>query len=344
VIGFYDALLARLRDMPDIEAAGASDRLPLGDVPPSTDIRLEGDAAPEPGLEPRAEYSTVTPGWFAAAGVRVLRGRAFTDADSATAPRVVVINEALAHAYSAGRDPLGRRLALSNESLRFLARDRPPVVDFASAYRDVIGVVADVRSALDAQARPAVYVPLAQRPERQMSVTVRAAVPAATLVETVRLAVRELDPLQSIGRARTLDEVVAAEAGDARFRAQLTGVLAAIALALAAIGVYGVVSHGVARRTREIGLRIALGATTADVVRLSARDGLRPALLGTAAGLPGALLAASAIRSLLFGVPPFDVATFAAAMTLLLGASAVASWLPARRAMRIDPSEALRTE
>jgi putative ABC transport system permease protein len=189
-----------------------------------------------------------------------------------------------------------------------------------------------------------VYVPLAQRPERQMSVTVRAAGPAATLVETVRLAVRELDPLQSIGRARTLDEVVAAEAGDARFRAQLTGVLAAIALALAAIGVYGVVSHGVARRTREIGLRIALGATTADVVRLSARDGLRPALLGTAAGLPGALLAASAIRGLLFGVPPFDVATFAAAMTLLLGASAVASWLPARRAMRIDPSEALRTE
>jgi predicted permease len=345
IVSFFEAVSERLTSLPQVNAAGAGTLLPLAGVPPSTDIRIEGEPPPEPGREARAEYSAVTPNWFAAAGVRLVAGRLLLGGDDAGAPRAAVINEALARAYFPERNPLGQRLALSNEALKFIARDRPPVHDFASAYRVIVGVVADVRQGtLEAPPAPAVYVPLAQRPERHLTMVVRGRGDPHALAAALRDAVREIDSAQPIGDVRVLEDVLDAATGDSRRRAQFTGALALLALLLAAIGVYGVVAYAAAQRTREFGIRIALGAQSGDILRLSARQGLLPALAGAALGLPAAAAAAAAIGALLFGVPPFDLPAFVVALALLGTVVAAAAWWPARRATRVDPARALRVE
>jgi putative ABC transport system permease protein len=341
---FYSALVARVSALPGVIAAGASDRVPLTGPPPSSDLRIEGEPAPEPGREPRAEYAVVTPGWFKAAGVRVLRGRAVMPNDDSDATAVTLINEAMARAYFPGRDPLGQRVALSNEAVRFVAPDRAPVLDFPSAYRTVVGVVNDIRPELQVPGRPAMYVPLAQRPGRRMTLVLRAAGDPRTLSGAVRRAVRELDSVQPIAQVRLLTDVVDAATEQSRFRAQLTAAVGLVGLVLAALGVYSVVAYAVAQRTREIGLRIALGARATDIVRLSARQGLRPVVIGALAGVPVSALVAVAIRGLLFGVAPFDPVAFLLAAMALLGVTAIACWVPARRALRVNPVQTLRAE
>jgi putative ABC transport system permease protein len=341
---FYRALVARVSALPGVIAVGASDRLPLTGPPPSSDLRIEGQPAPEPGREPRAEYAVVTPGWFKAAGVRVLRGRAVTPSDDRDATPVALINEALARTYFPGRDPLGKRMALSNEAVRFVARDRPPVLDFPGAYRTIVGIVDNIRPELQVPGRPAMYVPLAQRPGRRMTLVLRAIGDATNLAEAVRRSVRELDSVQPIAQVRMLADVVDAATEQSRFRAQLTSAVGLVGLLLAALGVYGAVAYAAAQRTREIGVRMALGARASDIVRLSAGEGIRPVVIGAIAGVPAAALVAVAIRGLLFGVEPFDPVAFLLAAITLLGVTGVACWVPARMALRVDPVETLRAE
>jgi len=345
IVAFADRLTVRVQASPGVAAAGASDQLPLtGPVPPS-DFRIEGGAEPEPGKEPRTQYSSASPGWFQASGVRLARGRFFTASDDALAARVAIINDAMARKYFAGVDPLGRRIALSNEALRFVAPDRPPIHDFPAAYRVIVGVVADVRAqALDAGAQPALIMPLAQHPTRQLTFVVRTADDPRLAAAAVADAVHDIDPAQPIAGTRTLEDVVAAATGESRLRAQLTAAFAVLALLLAAIGIYAAVAYAVAQRTFEIGVRLALGARSAHIVGLSARHGLVPAAIGLVVGLPCAGLAAAALERLLFDVPAFDRLTFAAALAILLGLAAVASWVPARRAGAIDPIRALRVD
>lgn len=251
----------------------------------------------------------------------------------------------MARVYFEGRNPIGQRFALSTEALRFPAPNRPPILDFPSAYRTIVGVVADVRqNAIEAVPAAAVYMPLAQAPDRALTLVVRADADPPALGRSLTRAVHAIDAAQPVGAPRTLESIVAAATDDSRFRARAMGVLSALALGLALVGIYGVVAYSVGQRTREIGIRIALGASRRHIVRLSVNTGLVPALVGAAAGVPIAALTANAIRSWLYGVDPVDAMTFAGVAMLLVTASAAASWLPARRAAQIEPTMALRTE
>ena len=344
IIAFADRLSARVAALPGVRAAGAATLLPLGQAA-STDFRIEGAPEPEAGREPRTEYASVTPGWFTAAGVRLVEGRRLTQADDARATRVAVINQTMARTYFGGQDPIGRRFALSTEALRFPAPNRPPIHDFPSAYRTIVGVVADVRqNAIESAPAAAVYVPLAQAPDRSLTLVVRADADPQALGRSLARAVHAIDATQPLGALRTLESIVAAATDDSRFRARAMAALSALALTLAVVGIYGVVAYSVGQRTREIGIRIALGASRRHIVRVSVGAGLGPALIGVAVGVPLAGLVAQTIRSWLFGVDPVDATTFGAAALILVTASAAASWIPARRAARIEPAVALRTE
>jgi putative ABC transport system permease protein len=343
-VAFADRLTARAAALPGVRAAGAATLVPLGQAP-STDFRIESAPEPEAGREPRTEYAAVTPDWFKAAGIRIVEGRGFTSADDAEATRVAVINRTMATMYFGGQNPVGRRFALSTEALRFPAPNRPPVHDFPSAYRTIVGVVADVRqNAIEGAPAAAMYMPFAQAPDRALTLVVRAEGDPQALGSALARAVHAIDASQPVGQLRTLTSIVSAATDDSRFRARAMAALSGVALVLALLGIYGVVAYAVSQRTREIGIRIALGASRRHVVRLGVGAGLLPALAGTAIGLPVAALTARAIQSWLYRVDPIDLATFTAVTVVLIGVSVAASWIPARRAARIEPSAALRAE
>jgi len=342
---FYDEILTQLEAMPGVSAAGAGQQLPLAGPLPSTDIRIAGEPAPEPGREPRAEYQSVSAAWFAAVGAGIEAGRAFAAGEGMGAPRVALINQAMARTYFAGRNPLGARVALSHEALRFPGPNQPPVLDFPAAYRHIVGVVGDVRQgALDAPAAPTIYLPLNQAPPAQVTLVVRGEAGPAALLEAARRAVRTVDATQPVTAPRSLQSVADAAAGESRLRALLLSGFGLMALLLAAIGIFGVVSHEVGLRTRELGIRLALGARPDSLVRETVRHGLVPVMFGFALGVPAAAIGALAIGRLLYEVAPLDPWTFTAVAALLLLAAAAASWVPARRVARVDPTVAIRTD
>jgi putative ABC transport system permease protein len=263
--------------------------------------------------------------------------------DGAQSPRVAVINEAMAKRFWPNEDPIGKRVALSVESLRFDRPNAPPRLDFEGAAREIVGVVADVRaSAIADPAMPGMYLPFAQRPVTDLTITVRTSGDPTRLVAPVRTAVRALDPDQPVSGIATMSDIVSASVQQPRDRTTLISIFAGVALLLAALGVYGVMAHGVSERTREIGVRVALGAASRDVVGLIVRGALGMTSIGVALGLVGGFLASRLLGSLLFGVTSTDLPTFAVASLVILGVAALASWLPARRASRVDPAVALR--
>jgi putative ABC transport system permease protein len=271
------------------------------------------------------------------------RGRLLADADGTTAPRVAVINETMARRFWPNDNPIGKRVTLTIEALRFTQRNAPPTFDFEGSAREIVGVVADVRaSAIGDPVLPAMYVPFAQRPVTNLTLAVRASGDATQLIAPIRAAVRALDPDQPVSSVATMSEIVAASVQQPRDRTALLGVFAVVALVLAAIGVYGVMAYGVNERTREIGVRVALGADAADVVRLVVRGALGMTAMGVALGLVGGFAASRLLESLLFGVTATDVPTFATAAVIILVVAGLATWLPARRAARVDPVVALR--
>jgi predicted permease len=325
-------LSERLAALPGVERLAAVSHIPLSPVETAGDLRLEGQAPdPERG-NPRTSWRMATPGYFETLDIPLLAGRVFQETDTAEAPGVVVLEGRLARRLYPEQDPLGHRLAL----LRF---------DGTEDWRTVIGVVADVRQqSLTSETGDQLYVPYDQFPFGLVNFVLRAGVAPEALTPEVRRAVAEIDPDLPVLDLQPLREYVETALSEHRFHALLFGIFAAVALVLAVAGVYGVMAYSVAQRTREIGLRVALGADRPDILRLVVRQGLRLAGLGVVVGLAGALGLVRWIESLLFGVRGTDVATYLVAGLVVCALAWLASYLPARRAVRVEPAAALRQE
>jgi putative ABC transport system permease protein len=326
----------RLRESPGVRAAGAVTGLPLASTRGDWGIRIEGRP-----MDPRdslaADWQVVTPGYFEAIGTPLRRGRTFTDADTATTLPAIIINETMARKYWPGVDAVGRRMTMGGN-------DR---------WLTIVGIVADIHHrGLDREPRPEMYRPHTQfrygDPNAPavptMTWVVRTADDPRAAVSYARAAVRAVDARLGISNVATMDEVVADSTSDRRLNMLLFVLLGALALALAAVGVYGVVAYSVSQRTHEIGVRMAIGARPNDVVRLMLSEGGRLAIVGVVVGSLVALAAARLIRGLLFEVSASDPMTFVAVAAALLAVALLASYIPARRATRVDPMIALRGE
>jgi predicted permease len=322
---FWSALLARVRALPGVRTAAVASQVPLTS-PGYVTFEIEGrESQPGEDLQPFA----VGEGYFEAMGIPLLRGRAITAQDERGAPRVAVINAEMARRFWPGRDPIGQRITLSD----------------TSNYRTVVGVVADVaQEAIAAKPYPQLYASAAQDLSSTMTLVVRTTGSPEALVGAVRQAVGALDPQLPVYGVTTMEQRVARSIAGPRLTATLVAAFGVAALTLAAFGIYGVVAYSVQQRRRELGVRIAIGAAADDVVRLVIRQGMRPALVGVVVGLVCAGVGARLLGSRLYGVRPLDPVAFAAVAAFLSAVALLATWLPARRATRISPSEALRAD
>jgi putative ABC transport system permease protein len=338
-VQFYRQLEDRLRAIPGVAAAGAVTNLPLATSLGDLNFRIEGRPVPEGEVSPRADWQVVTPGYFGAMGLRLLRGRVLGTEDTEDAAGAVVINRTLADRYWPDEDPLGKRFELGGGA--------------GPGWVTVVGIVADVRHG--SLADPPVnqmYLPHAQfrfwnggSAVSAMTLVLQAedGDPGA-LTSDLRAAVGAIDPDLALAEVRPMTDVFAASLGREQVLVLLSGSFAFLALVLGALGIYGVVANDVTRRTREIGVRVALGARTGTVVGMVVRRGGRLAFTGIGLGMIGALVVTRALQGLLFQVTPYDPITLAGVAVLLAAVAIAASWLPARRAARIDPMEALRAE
>jgi putative ABC transport system permease protein len=341
---FYDAVLERSRSLPGVRSAAVVEQMPLSGELGSTDFRIEGRSEPAPNQEPQAQYGAVSPDYFKTLGIRLIAGRGFEAGDSRRNTPVAIISEATARRYWPGESAVGKRFALSVESLVF-GSSGPPRLDFSSAMREVVGVVSDVKSAgLTTESAPQVYLPFAQRPARDMTVVIATASNPLLLAGPLRQTVLEVDPAQPIAAIRTLNGMVAESLGEPRFRTYLLSAFAAIALMLSAVGLFGLVAFMVSQRRKEIGVRMALGASPGQIMRVALLQGLRPVLAGLAVGMPLALSGTRFLAGMLFGVSPADPFSFGVVSVLLVLVAVSACYLPARRVMHISPSEAMRSE
>ncbi|MGH9336305.1 MAG: FtsX-like permease family protein, partial [Vicinamibacteria bacterium] len=309
-----------------------STRLPFSDSRWSSDFTTEGWPRERFGIDVR--HDEVSPGLFRTMGVPLLRGRDFDLGDDLDAPFVVIVNQALADRYFAYEDPIGKRICF----------DRVPEED--SVWRTIVGIVGNVRrKSLGLEEVPSIYAPVLQDTTEQVHLLIRGGgKDMAALVEDARDRLRALDPALPLFEVTTLEEVVASSVERERFLLALLAAAAAVALALAAIGIFGVVLYSTTRRVREIGIRVALGARGGSVVALVLGGGMRPVLVGIAAGLAIAVALAKAMSNLLFEVEPLDPITFLGVVALVLGAALAACLLPARWASRVDATAALRSE
>ena len=332
---FFDQLLPRLEALPGVQQAAAVSALPFnGNFIISFEVG--GRAPVPPAQRPAMQIRAATTKYFDLLGIPLKRGRLFTDADRIGTTPVVLITESAARQFFADEDPIGRKITLG--------MGRGPGTPRAGG--EVVGVVGDVKDAgLSEAAPPTLYLPYQQWPMPSMSVTVASAVPPSTLGESARRTVYSLDPNLPVSNVRTLDEIVARSISQPRFYMTLLTIFAGVAVALAAIGIFGVLSYAVAQRTREIGIRMALGAYERTVILLVLRDALVMAGLGLAIGMAVALpLTKTLIATLLYETPPNDPVTFTAVAVLLVVIALAAAGVPARRATRVDPIVALRAE
>lgn len=326
---FYERVLDEVRRIPGVTSAGATSFLPLAG---SNQIRLEvpgretgRDAAPRV-----VEWRITTPGFLPTLGIPLLQGRDFLPSDDSTAARVAIVSRSLAKRFFPGRSAIGERV-------RPGAPDAPELT--------IVGVAGDVRhEALDADAAPTIYVPHAQVPAGGMSIVARTGMDPMRLANAAAAAVRKVDPEQPVYTVASMEQRVSRVLGHRRFPMILVALFAVEALALAVVGLYGLISYGVAQRRRDLGIRVALGATRRDIVRLVVREGAGLAVAGIAIGLVGALALTRTLTGLLYRTEATDAATFAATAVLLAGVALAASYLPARRAARVDPTEAMRSE
>jgi putative ABC transport system permease protein len=331
-LAFYRELLGRINALPGVESAGAVNVLPLGTNFDTAGTEPEGFVH-GPGETPYPERYIVTPGYLAAVGIRLVRGRLFSDADRESAPLVVLISDTAAERWWPNQDPIGRRVKVPGFDVG------------AQPWRTVVGVVRDVKQAgLDAPQTMQIYLPHAQYRNGYLTLVVRTKSDPMSLAAEVRRQVMQVDPEQAVSNIATMDQVLSDSIVSRRFSATLLGILAGLGLLLAAIGVYGVISYGVSQRTREIGIRIALGAKRKDVLSLVVAQGMKLLLLGVGAGIVSALLLTPALSSLLFGVSPSDPVTFAGSAIFLAAVALFACYIPARRAAKVDPMVALRSE
>ncbi len=335
VAAFFDDLLERIERLPGVSGAAVTNSLPPDGLSETDNFVVE-DNLPAPGHSaPVGPILSVTADYFRVLGVPLLSGRWFENADTPTSMPVAIISASLARLYFSGTDPIGRRIKLA---ANWPQPDTNP-------WLTVVGVAGDVKYAgLAGQTGPAFYVPLRQAPFRNQNLVVRATGDRSSLVNAVREVLRGIDADLPLADIQTMDERMWAAAGAPRFRTWLMSLFGVMGLVLAGIGVHGVVSYSVVQRTREIGIRAALGATRRDVLRLVLGESLTLTMLGTVFGLALALAGARFLAALLFTVSPTDLAALAGATSVLVAISVFSALLPARRAAAIDPTVALRAE
>jgi predicted permease len=327
---FLDNLLARLRAAPGVEGAAATTYAPMAGRQFGTSFRIAGRQDPKPGEQQSMQVRVVTPDYFRTLGIPLRRGRFFTDADVAAAAPVAVLSERAARQHFPGEDPIGKRIT----------------VGWRGQSGVVVGIAGDIKEmGLREPAEPQLYFAFAQAPHRNtVAIVMRTTTPPLSSGGAIRQAVRLEDPSLAISELQPLDEVLAQSVAQSRFSMLLLGTFAGAALLLAALGIFGVLSNAVAQRTREIGIRVALGAQRSQVRRLVLREALVLASLGTGIGIVAALQLTRLLATLLFQLTPTDPLTLAGVVVLLLGVALLAGYLPARRASRVDPVIALRAE
>jgi putative ABC transport system permease protein len=329
---FFQQLLDRVRALPGVESAGTNSGLPLAGNNWGRSVTVEGQPILSVGEAPIINHCVITPSYFNAMGIPILKGRDFDERDAKDAAKVTIIDERLARKYWPDEDPLGKRI-----------RFGPP--EDNEPWHTIVGVVREVKHArLDASTRESVYLPFAQIPIGGSSLAIRTAGRPENLIAAVRNQVREMDPDLPVTRIMPMTEVVARSVWQPRLYTALFGVFAVVALILATVGIYGVMSYSVTQRTREIGLRMALGAERKDVLKLVVGQGVVLAAIGVGVGLAAAAALTRLMSSLLFGVTTTDPITFAAVSVLLTCVALGACFIPARRAAKVDPMVALRYE
>ena len=333
---FVSSLLSRLQSEPGIESAAVAMGLPFAsDRNALTGFRHEGQEVPDSASMPTAGLRIVSPAYFAVMKIPIRAGRSFDDRDTAMGPEVALINERTAQRYFAGQNPIGRQIRVSAQLSR----------EARSGPKTIVGVVGDIKyRGLDEDTPAEIYLPYEQQPVDAFTVAVRSAGDRIASIPAMRQDVAGLDPLLPLANTERLATLVDASLAGRRFTMVVLLSFAAIAVALSVIGVYGVLAYMVGQRRREIGLRLAIGASPADVIWLFAREGAALTVVGLMVGLAGALAAGRWMSSLLFGVTPADPATLAIVICALAGAAACATYLPARRAAGVDPSDALRAD
>ncbi|HXJ05869.1 MAG TPA: ABC transporter permease [Candidatus Acidoferrum sp.] len=333
---FFDRLVERARMLPGVRSAAAASFLPVSGGGSIIHFNITGRPPKSPHEFVAAGYRTITPNYLETLGVPLLQGRLFTHADNEKSPPVVVINATMVHTFFPNENPLGKRMQLGA-----LPDQQVPTME-------IVGVVGDVRPGLGIDPQAEMYLPYRQAdlvlPVFQLSVVMRTAGDPALQTSALRSALAEIDPNQPLVRVRTMEENMATTVAQPRFRAWLIGIFAALALVLAAVGVYGVMSYTVTQRTSEIGVRVTMGAQPQDVFRIIVGEGLRLALVGVGVGLLAALALTRLLRSFLFGISAYDPLTFVGVSLLLSLVAVAASFFPARRATLVDPLVALRYE
>lgn len=332
IITFFNQALERVRQLPNVRSVGMVNFLPLyGGLGSNTGFKIEGRPEPPPGQGPSTDVRVADPGYFQSMGIPLLRGRNFSDAEQREPKSVILINEALARKHFPGEDPIGRRLDV--------AMFETP------KFAEIVGVVGNVRyDSLVDESPPAVYFPLPDLAYPFMSLVIRTDGDPAALAPSVQREIRAVDPNQPVSDVRTMNQVMSEWVGRSRFNTLLLGLFAALATLLSAVGIFGVMNYSVALRTREIGLRLAVGAQPRQVLMLILKQGLLLTIVGVGLGLAAAFALTRLLSGLLFGVAAVDVTTFTTISLLLVVVSLLACYLPARRAMRIDPLQALRYE
>jgi putative ABC transport system permease protein len=327
---FYRRVLESVQARPEIQSAAILFPNPIQGTNASGTFTVEGTPALKRGDRPSASIGSVSTDYFRTLGIPLIQGRLFDDRDREPAPGVAIVNVALAAKHLAGGNPIGRRLRFGDEDDDWIT---------------IVGVVGNSRNrGLDEAPSPLVYLPYHRFPLAFMSLATKSTAGPAAVSGIIRSAVKEADPELPVERIVPLNEVLRESVAEPRFRTLLLSAFASMAILLATVGLYGLISYSVAMRTREIGLRVALGALPSQIMRPILREGLVLALVGIAFGLVGAVAAGRVLANYLFGVGPTDPLTFAGVAALLLVVSLLASYIPSRRALRVDPMTALRSD
>ena len=335
-MAFFDRLLEKLRATPGVLSAGGATTLPVTGTGSAIHFNIEGRAPKSPHDYVIIGYRPVTPGYLNTLGVPLVRGRLVQASDIETAPYVVVINEAAAHQYFPNEDPLGKHMQLG------------AIPDSSVPWMEVVGIVGDVKQDLAGEPKAEMYVPVRQGdallPVFALSVVLRTERDPLGEAAALRNAVRDISPDQPIVRVRTMEDNISGSVSEPRFRATLLAIFAGTALVLAMVGLYGLIMYSVTQRVPEIGIRMALGADRNHVLRMVLAQGLKLAACGVVIGVAGSLALGRILAGFLYGVSPTDPSTILGVAGLLLGVALMASYLPARRAVRVDPIVALRYE